>query len=120
MAREFRIMERLKPSYNYVPQMIALCSDESVIGREFYVMEKISGIIPRANLPKELILNETEVSTLCKNVIDTLIELHQVDIQSTGLHELGKGALGIVNDRLTAGQSVIKRQRLGMFLLVTM
>lgn len=91
MAREFRIMERLKPSYAYVPQMIALCSDESVIGREFYVMEKISGIIPRANLPKELILSETEVNTLCKNVIDTLVELHKVDIQSTGLHELGKG-----------------------------
>ncbi len=91
MAREFRIMERLKPSYVYVPQMIALCSDESVIGREFYVMEKISGIIPRANLPKALTLSETEVNMLCRNVIDTLIELHKVDIQSTGLHELGKG-----------------------------
>ena len=91
MAREFRIMERLKPSYHYVPEMIALCSDESVIGREFYVMEKISGIIPRANLPKALMLSETEVNMLCRNVIDTLIELHKVDIQSTGLHELGKG-----------------------------
>lgn len=91
MAREFRIMERLKPSYEYVPEMITLCSDESVIGREFYVREKISGIIPRANLPKELILSETEINTLCKNVIDTLVELHKVDIQSTGLHELGKG-----------------------------
>jgi aminoglycoside phosphotransferase (APT) family kinase protein len=84
-------MERLKPSYHYVPEMIALCSDESVIGREFYVMEKISGIIPRANLPKALTLSETEVNMLCRNVIDTLIELHKVDIQSTGLHELGKG-----------------------------
>jgi aminoglycoside phosphotransferase (APT) family kinase protein len=92
MAREFRIMQRLKPSYPYVPQMIALCSDEALIGREFYVMEKISGIIPRANLPKELSLNESEVRTLCTNVIDKLIELHRVDIESTGLNELGKGA----------------------------
>ncbi len=92
MAREYKIMQRLKPSYPYVPQMIALCSDESVIGREFYVMEKISGIIPRANLPKELSLSEREVRTLCTNVIDKLIELHSVDIESTGLNELGKGA----------------------------
>jgi aminoglycoside phosphotransferase (APT) family kinase protein len=92
MAREYKIMQRLKPSYPYVPQMIALCSDEAVIGREFYVMEKISGIIPRANLPKELSLSETEVRTLCTNVIDKLIELHRVDIESTGLNELGKGA----------------------------
>jgi aminoglycoside phosphotransferase (APT) family kinase protein len=91
MAREHKIMQRLKPSCPYVPQMIALCSDDSVIGREFYVMGKISGIIPRANLPKELSLNESEVRMLCTNVIDKLIELHQVDIQSTGLHELGKG-----------------------------
>lgn len=92
MAREYRIMDRLKPSYPYVPKMIALCSDESVIGREFYVMEKIEGIIPRANLPKELMLSEKQVRMLCTNVIDKLIELHQVDIQTTGLHELGKGA----------------------------
>lgn len=91
MAREFRIMNQLKPSYSYVPKMIALCSDESVIGREFYVMEKISGIIPRANLPKELVLSESEIKTLCTNVIDKLIELHQVDIYASGLHELGKG-----------------------------
>ncbi len=91
MAREFRIMNQLKPSYSYVPKMIALCSDESVIGREFYVMEKISGIIPRANLPKELALSESEIKTLCTNVIDKLIELHQVDIYTSGLHELGKG-----------------------------
>jgi aminoglycoside phosphotransferase (APT) family kinase protein len=92
MAREYKIMQRLKPSYPYVPQMIALCSDEAVIGREFYVMEKISGIIPRANLPKELSLNKSEVRMLCTNVIDKLIELHRVDIESTGLNELGKGA----------------------------
>lgn len=91
MAREFRIMNQLKPSYSYVPKMIALCSDESVIGREFYVMGKISGIIPRANLPKELVLSESEIKTLCTNVIDKLIELHQVDIYASGLHELGKG-----------------------------
>ncbi len=92
MAREFNIMQKLKPVYPDVPQMIALCKDEGVIGRDFYVMEKISGIIPRANLPKELLLGKIEVQTLCTRVIDKLIELHSVDIHKTGLNELGKGA----------------------------
>ena len=35
MAREFRIMERLKPSYHYVPEMIALCSDEVLSEESF-------------------------------------------------------------------------------------
>lgn len=91
MGREFNIMQKLKPVYPYVPQMIAFCKDESLIGREFYVMEKLIGIIPRANLPKDLVLNKNEVQTLCKSVIDKLIELHKVDIQTTGLNELGKG-----------------------------
>jgi aminoglycoside phosphotransferase (APT) family kinase protein len=91
MGREFNIMQKLKPVYPYVPQMIAFCKDESLIGREFYIMEKFSGIIPRANLPKDLVLNKNEVRTLCTNVIDKLIELHRVDIQGTGLNELGKG-----------------------------
>lgn len=91
MGREFNIMRKLKPVYPYVPEMIAFCKDESLIGREFYVMEKLTGIIPRANLPNGLILNKNEVRTLCTNVIDKLIELHKVDIQATGLNELGKG-----------------------------
>ena len=91
MAREFGIMQKLKPVYT-VPKMLAFCKDESLIGREFYLMEKLVGIIPRANLPKELSLSKADVKTLCTNVIDKLIELHQVNIQTTGLHELGKGA----------------------------
>ncbi|HLP49467.1 MAG TPA: phosphotransferase family protein [Chitinophagales bacterium] len=91
MGREFNIMQKLKPVYPYVPQMIAFCRDESLIGREFYIMEKLVGIIPRANLPKELNLNKDEVRSLCLSVIDKLIELHQVDIYKTGLNELGKG-----------------------------
>jgi len=90
MWREFNIMQKLKPVYP-VPEMIAFCKDEALIGREFYIMEKLTGIIPRANLPKELVLSKEEIRKLCTNVIDKLIELHRVDINATGLNELGKG-----------------------------
>ncbi len=90
MGREFGIMQKLKPVYT-VPTMLAFCKDESLIGREFYIMEKLVGIIPRASLPKELSLTKEDVRVLCTNVIDKLIELHQVNIQTTGLSELGKG-----------------------------
>ncbi len=91
MGREYNIMQKLKPVYPYVPDMIAFCKDEALIGREFYIMQKLTGIIPRANLPKELALSKEEVRQLCLNVIDKLIELHSVDIHKTGLNELGKG-----------------------------
>lgn len=92
MGREYSIIQKLKPVYPYVPATVALCSDESIIGREFYVMEKITGIIPRADLPRELYPTPKEVRELCTHVLDKLIELHKVDIQTTGLHLLGKGS----------------------------
>ena len=91
MAREYRIQNALADIYPVVPKMIALCQDESVIGCDFYVMNRIEGIIPRAKLPIELELNETDVQLLCRNSIDKLIELHQIDYQQTDLVDLGKG-----------------------------
>ncbi len=91
MKREYNIMARLKPVYSYVPEMIAFCSDTSLIGREFYLMEKLTGIIPRANLPRGMNLSPAQTRQLCTNVIDKLVELHQVDIEGAGLSELGKG-----------------------------
>jgi len=92
MGREFRLQASLRESYNYVPDMLAFCEDDSVIGTDFYVMEKLTGIIPRKNLPKALKTSEQQTRQLCLNVLDCLIELHQVDHIAAGLDHLGKGA----------------------------
>ncbi len=91
MLREYQVQNQLRSAYPVVPEMIALCTDTSVIGCEFYVMCRIEGIIPRANLPKELIMSKAEVRTLCINTLDQLIALHQVDYNSVGLEGFGKG-----------------------------
>ena len=91
MAREFQVQGALKPVYDAVPTMVALCQDQSVMDCDFYVMERILGIIPRANLPRGLKLDTTQTKQLCLGVIDKLIELHQVDHKAAGLDELGKG-----------------------------
>lgn len=92
MAREYHVQKALAEYYPVVPEMLALCQDESIIGCDFYVMNRIEGIIPRANLPKELDFDEFQVRELCINVIDKLIELHQVPYEGTELEKLGKGA----------------------------
>src|SRR6056297_1982682 len=92
MVREHDVQKALKPVYPKVPEMLALCTDESVIGCDFYVMERIEGIILRANLPPGLDLDEAQAATLCRHAIDGLIELHSVDVEAAGLDALGKGA----------------------------
>lgn len=92
MGREFKLQQALKPVYSYVPQMLAFCEDETVIGAEFYLMEKLTGVIPRKNLPKDIEADPISINQMCKSVLDCLIELHSVDYQSAGLGHIGKGA----------------------------
>ncbi|MDG1904207.1 MAG: phosphotransferase family protein [Arenicella sp.] len=91
MGREHRLQAALKPVYRYVPTMLAHSEDPSLIGTEFYVMEKLTGIIPRKHMPRGVDLSESQVRTLCLNVLDSLIELHQVDYKGAGLDHLAKG-----------------------------
>ncbi|MBC3873331.1 phosphotransferase family protein [Undibacterium flavidum] len=92
MLREAKIMSALKPVYRYVPEVIATCSDPAVMDCDFYVMERLHGIIPRQNLPKDLVLTTEDTRRLCLNVIDKMIELHQIDYQQAGLASIAKGA----------------------------
>lgn len=91
MAREFRVQQALKPVFPWVPTMVGLCQDERVIGADFYVMERIAGIIPRANLPRGLDMGPDAVRRLCLAMVDKLVALHRVDPEAAGLSALGKG-----------------------------
>lgn len=92
MNREYSVQKALKPFYPVVADMVALCRDESVIGAEFYVMDRIEGIIPRKNLPRGVALSPAQARQMCLNVFDKLIELHRVDWKAAGLDKLGKGS----------------------------
>ena len=91
MAREYSVQRALKPVYPAVPTLVGLCQDPAVLGADFYVMERIPGLIPRKHLPRGLTLDRAQTRQLCLNVLDKLIELHQVDPKAAGLDSLGKG-----------------------------
>lgn len=92
MIREHRLQAALKPAYRYVPEMLGVCEDKSILGTEFYIMEKLNGIIPRKNFPPALKLDPTQTNQICRNVLDCMIELHKVDHEAANLSHLGKGA----------------------------
>ncbi|HUH66706.1 MAG TPA: phosphotransferase family protein [Syntrophales bacterium] len=91
MGREYNVQKALRLVYPYVPEMIAYCEDPSVLGVPFYIMRRIAGIIPRARLPKGLVLDPPTARTLCLSLIDRLVELHRVDAEKVGLSKMGKG-----------------------------
>ena len=90
MGREFRILNQLKQAFPYCPQTYLHCTDDTLIGSEFYVMERVKGIILRSDIPEELGLTAAATQTLCHSFIDKLVQLHQVDYNACGLGDLGK------------------------------
>ena len=89
MGREFRVMKALHPHFP-CPRPLAYCEDTSLIGSDFYVMERIKGVILRRDLPKTLSYTPEQTRQLCLNLMDTQIKLHQLDYQAIGLEGLGK------------------------------
>ena len=88
MKREFLIQSRLKPVYNLVPTVIALCEDHSILGSDFYVMEKIQGEIFRRDVPESL--SKEDISIMANSLVSGLAQLHSVD--ASVLQELNKGS----------------------------
>ncbi|MCJ8168007.1 phosphotransferase family protein [Atopomonas sediminilitoris] len=89
MGREFRILNQLNAGFPYCPKAYLHCTDPAVIGDEFYVMQRVNGIILRSDMPAELNFSAEQTRALCESFIDKLVELHNVDYQACGLGDLG-------------------------------
>lgn len=89
MAREHRLMHALRDSPVPVPLMVGLCQDESVNDRDFYVMHFLDGVIVRDADIGRTVPVETR-TTMCHELIKTLVDLHRVDIDAVGLGNLAK------------------------------
>ncbi|MBS44626.1 MAG: phosphotransferase family protein [Nocardioides sp.] len=90
MGREYTVQSALAPVFAPVPAMVGHCTDESVIGSEFYVMEKVDGAILRRDLPEST--TPEQADALCRTFFDTVADLHSVDVSAVpALAALGKG-----------------------------
>ena len=89
MSREYRILSHLYPVYPKVPRPLLFCDDESILGAPFYVMERVTGIILRAQRPTGLDLAPSLMRRISQAFIENLAEIHELDYQDAGLGELG-------------------------------
>ena len=91
MGREFRVLSLLKAAgYSKIPAPIVYCEDESVLDCPFYVMERVQGVILRAHSAPKMGLEPTLLRGLSEALVDNMVALHAIDIQATGLINLGK------------------------------
>ncbi len=88
MAREYSVLARLWEVFPKAPRAYLLCTDEEVMGKPFFVMERRRGIVIREAWPPGF-GDETRRRTAV-DLVDTLAALHLVDYESLGLADLGR------------------------------
>jgi aminoglycoside phosphotransferase (APT) family kinase protein len=90
MGRESGILGKLNAVYPLAPRPYFFCEDESVIGAPFYVMERRTGVVLDDSFPDGVEPDEEIRRGISRTVVDTLVELHAVDVREAGLGDLGK------------------------------
>jgi aminoglycoside phosphotransferase (APT) family kinase protein len=89
MTREYRILGGLHDTNVPVPAPLHLCTDTSVLGVVFYVMERLHGHIVRNTFPPGYAETAEEQRRIGEALVDTLVDLHSVDWRAAGLDDFG-------------------------------
>jgi aminoglycoside phosphotransferase (APT) family kinase protein len=87
MHREYRILSALSKTYPPAPQPILFCDDPEVMGTDFYLMERVRGVILRSSKPEGWDMGPDDVRGLCGVFVDRFAELHAIDYEAAGLAE---------------------------------
>jgi aminoglycoside phosphotransferase (APT) family kinase protein len=86
--REFRVISALHPTGFPVARPYSLCTDDSVIGTMFYIMDNVEGrVIWDGSLPGS---SKEERREIYEAKVATLARLHTTDYSAIGLSDFGK------------------------------
>jgi aminoglycoside phosphotransferase (APT) family kinase protein len=89
MEREYQFLKELHPYFPEAPQPY-LFADESVIGKQFFLMERKRGIVLDTEFPKGVNITEEVCWDISNTMVDTLVKLHSIDYKQTKLKDMTK------------------------------
>jgi aminoglycoside phosphotransferase (APT) family kinase protein len=92
MVREYRVQAALEHTGVPVPRMLDLAGPDSVLGTQFYVMDRVLGHVCRNALPPGYAETAPERAAVGDALIETLATLHTVDPAAVGLSDFGRPA----------------------------
>ncbi|MDV2883962.1 phosphotransferase family protein [Alkalihalophilus pseudofirmus] len=85
MARESTVMAALAPHLSIIPRPLHFCSDPSIIGAPFFLMERKQGIVLDTEFPSDLEPTKELGHTISTQMVDRLVDLHAIDYKKTKL-----------------------------------
>ncbi|MBU8906226.1 phosphotransferase family protein [Desertibacillus haloalkaliphilus] len=88
--REFRLLEKINPVFSIAPKPYLYADDQSIMDKHFYVMEKKTGVVLDDTIPDDYDRAPNTRIRISESVVDTLVDLHNIDYKNIGLENMGK------------------------------
>jgi aminoglycoside phosphotransferase (APT) family kinase protein len=89
LVRQFTILRALQDSAVRVPKALWLEGTGDVLGRPFFVMERVRGDVYEMQAPADA--RGQTVVRMCESLAEQLAAIHSVDLKQTGLDALDDG-----------------------------
>jgi aminoglycoside phosphotransferase (APT) family kinase protein len=89
MKREYRLLSALADGPVPLPTPVALCTDASVLGADFYLMREVPGQVLRSPGDTDA-LDRDQRAALAADFVRVLVALHSLDPDAVGLGDFGR------------------------------
>ncbi len=90
MRREHRVLSRLWSAFDRAPRAFLFCDDPDVIGADFVVMERRTGVVVRSAIPAAMAGHADVGRRVGLALVDAMAELHILDPGTAGVGDLGR------------------------------
>jgi len=91
LGRQFAILRALEPTPVLSPRVFWHEASGEVLGREFYVMERLEGTVYERAVPADLAASPDRLARMSRSLVEQIATIHRVDVDPTGLGFLGNG-----------------------------
>ncbi len=91
LTRQFTVLRALKGSTVRVPRALWLEDVGDVLGRPFFVMERVPGTVYEMEAPQSPEVSAASVKRMCEGMAEQLAAIHTVDIAAADLESLDDG-----------------------------
>jgi aminoglycoside phosphotransferase (APT) family kinase protein len=92
MRREHRVLSRLWRYFDRAPRAYVFCDDRTVLGADFFVMERRRGEVVRTAIPPRMRHHPDVGRRVGLALIDAMADLHGLDPAGCELGDLGRPA----------------------------
>jgi len=87
LHRQFTILQAIEPTPVAAPRALWYEPTGRVLGREFYVMERLGGTVYEGQLPADLERAPERINRMSRSLVDALAAIHRVDLAAVGLSD---------------------------------